>query len=160
MSGRTLWGILSTHWSSSVRLLTATQQIHLFGSAVCVSTSSKQQPGAAFIYLWLHCLSDSLSSLFLLHLCILLLCFVVCCSSPPQHLELLLHCVWMDSRVQEGHRAPFEEFQTEFESRMASIGHLLAILAPWDCPVYVTRVHSLTISQHSFSGRFTEGATK
>ena len=48
------------------------------------------------------------------------------------------------SRVQEakaqGIMVPFEGFRAEFESRVTSIGHLLAMMAPWDCPVYVTRV--------------------
>jgi len=35
---------------------------------------------------------------------------------------------------------PFEAFRQEFQSRVTSIGHILAMMAPWDCPVYVTRV--------------------
>ena len=50
------------------------------------------------------------------------------------------------SRVQEakaqGMMVPFEGFRAEFESRVTSIGHLLAMMAPWDCPVYVTRVRA------------------
>ena len=50
------------------------------------------------------------------------------------------------SRVQEakaqGIMVPFEGFRAEFESRVTSIGHLLAMMAPWDCPVYVTRVRA------------------
>ena len=50
------------------------------------------------------------------------------------------------SRVQEakaqGIMVPFEGFRAEFESRVMSIGHLLAMMAPWDCPVYVTRVRA------------------
>lgn len=48
------------------------------------------------------------------------------------------------SRVQEakaqGLVVPFETFREEFVSRVTSIGHLLAMMAPWDNPVYVTRV--------------------
>ena len=42
----------------------------------------------------------------------------------------------------KGIMVPFEGFRAEFESRVTSIGHLLAMMAPWDCPVYVTRVRA------------------
>ena len=50
------------------------------------------------------------------------------------------------SRVQEnqaqGIVVPFEDFRAEYESRLTSIGHLLAMMAPWDYPVYLTRVRA------------------
>ena len=52
----------------------------------------------------------------------------------------------MCSRVQvnkaKGIMVPFEDFREEFQSRVTSIGHILAMMAPWDCPVYVTRVRA------------------
>ena len=46
----------------------------------------------------------------------------------------------MQEAKDKGIMVPFEGFRAEFESRVMSIGHMLAMMAPWDCPVYVTRV--------------------
>ena len=68
-------------------------------------------------------------------------------SAVSSSLALLLRCVLISgvcSRVQlnkaKGIMVPFEDFREEFQSRVTSIGHILAMMAPWDCPVYVTRV--------------------
>ena len=36
----------------------------------------------------------------------------------------------------------------EFERRVTSIGHLLAMMAPWDHPVFVTRVRAFKIDTY------------
>jgi len=58
--------------------------------------------------------------------------FWICCLCINQH------------RVKEaealGLTIPFEDFRQEFEQRVRGIGHVLALMTPWDEPVYVTRV--------------------
>eukprot|EP00928_Gymnodinium_smaydae_P041851 TRINITY_DN28270_c0_g1_i1.p1 TRINITY_DN28270_c0_g1~~TRINITY_DN28270_c0_g1_i1.p1 ORF type:complete len:640 (+),score=86.71 TRINITY_DN28270_c0_g1_i1:114-1922(+) len=56
----------------------------------------------------------------------------ICCLCINQH------------RVQEARRlgevVPFETFRESFSSRVRGIGHVLALMMPWDCPQYVRRV--------------------
>eukprot|EP00435_Cladocopium_sp_Y103_P072937 s246_g41.t2 len=58
--------------------------------------------------------------------------FWICCFCINQH------------RVKEaqdqGVNVPFEEFREAFELRVRGVGHVLALMAPWDQPVYVSRV--------------------
>jgi len=56
----------------------------------------------------------------------------ICCLCVNQH------------RVVEGNRrgedVPFDEFQLAIEERVASIGHVISMIAPWQAPNYFTRV--------------------
>merc|ERR1719387_3516487 len=56
----------------------------------------------------------------------------MCCLCINQH------------RVKEaqkrGDTVPFEEFEKAFGSRVREIGRVLALLSPWDSPLYLTRV--------------------
>ncbi|CAK9068670.1 Tartrate-resistant acid phosphatase type 5 (TR-AP) (Tartrate-resistant acid ATPase) (TrATPase) (Type 5 acid phosphatase) (Uteroferrin) (UF) [Durusdinium trenchii] len=58
--------------------------------------------------------------------------FWICCLCINQH------------RVKEAQAAglvvPFEDFREHFQQRVVGVGHVLALMAPWDNPVYVSRV--------------------
>lgn len=57
----------------------------------------------------------------------------ICCLCINQH------------RVQEAQNknppasVPFEKFKDEFESRVTEIGHILALMVPWQAPIYLQR---------------------
>jgi len=56
----------------------------------------------------------------------------MCCLCVNQHR--------VKERERQGHSVPFAEFQATFLDRVETIGHLLALMSPWECPVYLTRV--------------------
>ena len=58
--------------------------------------------------------------------------FWICCLCVNQH------------RVNEARNAkltvPFDDFKSTFEGRVNAIGHVVALMAPWNSPSYLTRV--------------------
>eukprot|EP00931_Biecheleriopsis_adriatica_P094399 TRINITY_DN68054_c0_g1_i1.p1 TRINITY_DN68054_c0_g1~~TRINITY_DN68054_c0_g1_i1.p1 ORF type:complete len:609 (-),score=114.28 TRINITY_DN68054_c0_g1_i1:304-2085(-) len=56
----------------------------------------------------------------------------ICCFCINQHRVV-------EAR-KEGRDVPFEEFKASFGNRVRDIGHVLALMMPWDKPLYVTRV--------------------
>ncbi|CAE7325852.1 unnamed protein product [Symbiodinium necroappetens] len=57
--------------------------------------------------------------------------FWICCLCINQHRVIEVR--------EQGDEIPFEEFRAAFRSRVRGIGKVLALMAPWDRPVYVTR---------------------
>ena len=42
-------------------------------------------------------------------------------------------------KAEQGLSVSFSEFQCTFVDRVKQIGHILALMAPWEAPVYLTR---------------------
>lgn len=65
--------------------------------------------------------------------------------SDPKKTYVWMCCVCINQhRVREmiaaGETVPFETFQREFQRRVEGIGHVVAMMAPWRAPVYISRV--------------------
>lgn len=56
----------------------------------------------------------------------------ICCLCNNQHRVV--------ENLQNGFAVEFEEFETNFRSKVLGIGNVLALLCPWDGPKYLTRV--------------------
>jgi len=56
----------------------------------------------------------------------------VCCLCVNQHRVI--------ERKRRGEDIPFEEFRSVFEKRVKTIGHIVAMMAPWQEPYYLTRI--------------------
>jgi len=56
----------------------------------------------------------------------------ICCLCINQHRVRRMR--------ESGQNIPFEEFAKSFGSRVRSIGHVVALVAPWNAPLYVQRV--------------------
>lgn len=59
----------------------------------------------------------------------------ICCLCVNQHR--------VASNIRSGKEIPFRTFRKLFYSRATAIGHILAMFAPWDKPVYVQRVWTI-----------------
>ncbi len=72
----------------------------------------------------------------------------ICCLCNNQHRVL--------ENLKNGHVVPFTQFQTTFSNKVLGIGNVLALISPWDDPIYLTRVWCIfelfTAYKHS-SGR-------
>jgi len=56
----------------------------------------------------------------------------ICCFCVNQHRVIELK--------KEGKDIPFEDFRKVFNDRVTRIGHIVTMMAPWDAPVYLTRI--------------------
>ena len=61
----------------------------------------------------------------------------VCCLCINQHR--------VKAAQARGDVVPFSEFQNTFGERVSGIGHILAMMSPWNYPTYITRVCSIHI---------------
>ncbi|CAE7491136.1 unnamed protein product, partial [Symbiodinium pilosum] len=58
--------------------------------------------------------------------------FWICCLCINQHQVIEVR--------EQGEEVPFEDFRAEFQNRVQGIGRVLALMIPWDKPVYASRV--------------------
>jgi tetratricopeptide (TPR) repeat protein len=59
----------------------------------------------------------------------------------PEHTFVWICCLCNNQhRIQEVPNVPFEEFRTIFHNCVTSIGHIVAMMTPWNQPGYLTRV--------------------
>mmetsp|Transcript_9598 Transcript_9598/g.12088 ORF Transcript_9598/g.12088 Transcript_9598/m.12088 type:complete len:581 (-) Transcript_9598:106-1848(-) len=58
----------------------------------------------------------------------------ICCLCNNQHR------VAASIKGKRDSESTFEEFQNTFHSRVVEIGHIVALMCPWDKPIYITRI--------------------
>ena len=58
----------------------------------------------------------------------------------PEHTFVWICCLCNNHhRIKEVPNVPLEEFRSIFKHRITSIGHIVAMMSPWNLPVYLTR---------------------